>query len=176
MGWVGKGKWSPSRGGPTLKNFSKIIPIFFGRVSLIWFISHKLLFVDICKSFVTERRTTPSNLRLVKTLLMRGRQVHRGAAELYLSSHRINNAAESAVDYRVQLQRYVDEEGGKYTEAKPRCTCPLSKSTLCQGRCGPPPLLCDFILVHWRNSWFIFCSELDKEFTPKTLMRNSFHR
>ena len=69
-----------------------------------------------------------------RALLMRRRQVQRGAAELYLSSHRINNAAESAVDYRVQLQRNVDEEGGKYTEAKPRCTCPLSESTLRQGR------------------------------------------
>ena len=36
-------------------------------------------------------------------------------AELYLSSYRINNAEESVVDYRVQLQRNVDEEGGKYT-------------------------------------------------------------
>ena len=67
-------------------------------------------------------------------MLMRRRQVQRGAAELYLYSHRINNAVESAVYYRVQLQRNVDEEGGKYTEAKPRCTCPLSESTLRQGR------------------------------------------
>ena len=57
-----------------------------------------------------------------RALLMRRRQVQRGAAELYLSSYRINNAEESAVDYRVQLQRNVDEEGGKYTEAQPRCT------------------------------------------------------
>ena len=64
-----------------------------------------------------------------RALLMRRRQVQRGAAELYLTSHRINNAAESAVYYR-----NVDEEGGKYTEAKPRCTCPLSESTLRQGR------------------------------------------
>ena len=69
-----------------------------------------------------------------RALLMRGRQVQRGAAELYLYSHRINNAVESAVYYRVQLQRNVDEEGGKYTEAKLRCTCPLSESTLRQGR------------------------------------------
>ena len=33
---------------------------------------------------------------------------------MYLSSYRINNAEESAVDYRVQLQRNVDEERGKY--------------------------------------------------------------
>ena len=68
-----------------------------------------------------------------RALLMRRRQVQRGAAELYLSSYRINNAEESAVDYRVQLQRNVDEEG-KYTEAKPRCTCSFSESTLRQGR------------------------------------------
>ena len=68
-----------------------------------------------------------------RALLMR-RQVQRGAAELYLSSYRINNAEESVVDYRVQLQHNVDEEGGKYTEAKPRCTCPLSESTLRQSR------------------------------------------
>ena len=67
-------------------------------------------------------------------LLMRRRQVQRGAAELYLTSYRINNAEESAVDYRVQLQRNADEERGKYTEAKPRCTCLLSKSALRLGR------------------------------------------
>ena len=50
-----------------------------------------------------------------RALLMRRRQVQRGAAELYLSSYRINNAEESVVDYRVQLQRNVDEEGDKYT-------------------------------------------------------------
>ena len=83
-----------------------------------------------------------------RALLMRRRQVQRGAAELYLTSYRINNAEESVVDYRVQLQRNVDEEGGKYTEAKPRCTCPLSESTLRQSRLSTPPLLCDFRLVH----------------------------
>ena len=59
------------------------------------------------------------------------------------------------MDYRVQLQRNVDEEGGKYTEAQPRCTWPLSESTLRQGRWGPPPLLSDFRLVHWRNPDFL---------------------
>ena len=34
------------------------------------------------------------------------------------------------MDYRVQLQSNVDEEEGKYTEAKPRGTCPFSESTL----------------------------------------------
>ena len=67
-----------------------------------------------------------------RALLMRRRQVQRGAAELYLTSYRINNAEESAVDYRVQLQRNVDEERGKYTEAKPRCTC-LPPSQHCSG-------------------------------------------
>ena len=69
-----------------------------------------------------------------RALLMRRRQVQRGAAELYLTSYRINNAEESAVDYRVQLQRNVDEERGKYTEAKPRCTCLFSESALRPGR------------------------------------------
>ena len=31
---------------------------------------------------------------------------------------------------RVQLQCNVDEKGGKYTEAQPRCTCPQFESTL----------------------------------------------
>ena len=69
-----------------------------------------------------------------RALLMRRRQVQRGAAELYLTSYRINNAEESAVDYRVQLQRNADEERGKYTEAKPRCTCLLSESALRPGQ------------------------------------------
>ena len=48
-----------------------------------------------------------------RALLMRRRQVQRGVAELYLPPYRINNAWESVVDYRVQLQRNVDEEEGK---------------------------------------------------------------
>ena len=81
---------------------------------------------------------------------------------MYLSFLRINIALESG-GHRVRLQSIVDEgeasttrrsrvvlvfppnqqccgvggvdeEGGKYTEAKPRCTCPLSESTLRQGR------------------------------------------
>ena len=32
------------------------------------------------------------------------------------------------MDYRVQLQRNVDEEEGKYTEAKPWCTCPQTST------------------------------------------------
>ena len=50
-----------------------------------------------------------SNKYNFRALLMRRRQVQRGAAELYLTSYRINNAEESVVDYRVQLQRNVDE-------------------------------------------------------------------
>ena len=38
-----------------------------------------------------------------------GRQVHRGEAEVYLSSPRVNIAEESVVDHRVQLQRKFDE-------------------------------------------------------------------
>ena len=59
-----------------------------------------------------------------------GRQVHRGGAEVYLSSPRVNIAVESTLIHRVQLQCNVDELGGKYTEAKPRCTCPPHESTL----------------------------------------------
>ena len=77
-------------------------------------------------------------------------------AILWASLCDANNALESVVDYRVQLQRNVDEEGGKYTEAKPRCTCPLFESTLRQSRLSTPPLLCDFRLVHWRTSSLYF--------------------
>ena len=38
-----------------------------------------------------------------------GRQVHRGGAEVYLSSLRVNIAEESVVDHRVQLQCKFDE-------------------------------------------------------------------
>ena len=42
---------------------------------------------------------------------------------------------------RVQLQRNVDELGGKYTEAEPRCTCPPHESTL-----------------QWSQRWFTECN------------------
>ena len=58
------------------------------------------------------------------------RQVHRGAAEVYLSSHRVNIAKESGMGHRVQLQGNVNKVGGKYTEAQPRCTCPPTELTL----------------------------------------------
>merc|ERR1712020_590381 len=57
-------------------------------------------------------------------------EVHRGEAEVYLSSLRVNIAEESVVDHRVQLQCKFDEKEGKYTEAKPRCTCPYYESNL----------------------------------------------
>ena len=69
-----------------------------------------------------------------------GRQVHRGAAEVYLSSVRVNIAEESVMDHRVQLQCKVYEEGGKYTEAQPRCTCPSYESTLHTSRWSPCPV------------------------------------
>ena len=79
-------------------------------------------------------------------------QVQRGAAELdldlaemdlaemYLSSVRVNIVEESVVDHRVQLQCKVYEEGGKYTEAQPRCTCPSYESTLHSSRWRPCPV------------------------------------
>ena len=49
---------------------------------------------------------------------------------MYLPSLRVNIAVESTMVHRVQLQCNVDELGGKYTEAEPRCTCPPHESTL----------------------------------------------
>ena len=69
-----------------------------------------------------------------------GRQVHRGVAEVYLSSLRVNIAEESVVDHRVQLQCKVDELEGKYTEAQPRCTCPSYELTLHPSRWSPTPI------------------------------------
>ena len=51
---------------------------------------------------------------------------------MYLSSPRVNIAEESVEDHRVQLQCKFDEMEGKYTEAKPRCTCPSYESNLHQ--------------------------------------------
>ena len=44
----------------------------------------------------------------------------------------VNIAVESTMVHRVQLQCNVDELEGKYTEAKPRCTCPSYESNLHQ--------------------------------------------
>ena len=79
-----------------------------------------------------------------------GRQVHRGGAEVYLSSLRVNIAEESVVDHRVQLQCKFDEKEGKYTEAKPRCTCPSYESNLHQVGDVQHQLPLDLMLVHFR--------------------------
>ena len=79
-----------------------------------------------------------------------GRQVHRGEAEVYLSSLRVNIAEESVVDHRVQLQCKFDEKEGKYTEAKPRCTCPSYESNLHQVGDVQHQLPLDLMLVHFR--------------------------
>ena len=79
-----------------------------------------------------------------------GRQVHRGGAEVYLSSLRVNIAEESVVDHRVQLQCKFDEKEGKYTEAKPRCTCPSYESNLHQVGEVQHQLPLDLMLVHFR--------------------------
>ena len=54
------------------------------------------------------------------------------------------------MDYRVQLQHNVDEEEGKYTEAKPRCTCPSYESNLHQVGEVQHQLPLDLMLVHFR--------------------------
>ena len=79
-----------------------------------------------------------------------GRQVHRGGAEVYLSSPRVNIAEESVEDHRVQLQCKFDEMEGKYTEAKPRCTCPSYESNLHQVGEVQHLLPLDLMLVHFR--------------------------
>ena len=48
--------------------------------------------------------------------------------------------------HRVQLQCNVDELGGKYTEAEPRCTCPPYESTLQSSQRWFT--LCNFSQVH----------------------------
>ena len=78
------------------------------------------------------------------------RQVHRGGAEVYLSSLRVNIAEESVVDHRVQLQCKFDEKEGKYTEAKPRCTCPSYESNLHQVGEVQHQLPLNLMLVHFR--------------------------
>ena len=86
---------------------------------------------------------SPSPTRRSRDVLGLGRewrQVQRGAAEVYLSSVRVNIAEESVMDHRVQLQCKVYEEGGKYTKAQPRCTCPSYESTLHTSRWSPCPV------------------------------------
>ena len=79
-----------------------------------------------------------------------GRQVHRGGAEVYLSSPRVNIAEESVEDHRVQLQCKFYEMEGKYTEAKPRCTCPSYESNLHQVGEVQHQLPLNLMLVHFR--------------------------
>ena len=79
-----------------------------------------------------------------------GRQVHRGGAEVYLSSPRVNIAEESVEDHRVQLQCKFDEKEGKYTEAKTRCTCHSYESNLHQVGEVQHQLPLDLMLVHFR--------------------------
>ena len=67
------------------------------------------------------------------------------------SSRRVNIAEESVVDHRVQLQCKFDEMEGKYTEAKPRCTCPSYESNLNQVGEVQHQLPLDLMLVHFRH-------------------------
>ena len=69
---------------------------------------------------------------------------------MYLSSLQVNIAEESVVDHRVQLQCKFDEKEGKYTEAKPRCTCPSYESNLHQVGEVQHQLPLDLMLVHFR--------------------------
>ena len=63
---------------------------------------------------------------------------------------RVNIAEESVVDHRVQLQCKFDEKEGKYTEAKPRCTCPSYESNLHQVGEVQHQLPLNLMLVHFR--------------------------
>ena len=79
-------------------------------------------------------RATSTQVRLVQV------QVHLGFASVYLN---LDSAYLRGVSggHLVQLQRNVDEEGGKYTEAKPRCTClPPSQHCSGVGQVHHPPL------------------------------------
>ena len=88
-----------------------------------------------------------------------------GGAGVYLSSLRVNIAEESVVDHRVQLQCKFDEKEGKYTEAKPRCTCPSYESNLHQ--VGEVFFLFFYLLSMicplWTDSWTFMqhCKSLD---------------
>ena len=67
---------------------------------------------------------------------------------MYLSSLGVNIAEESVVDHRVQLKFKFDKKEGKYTEAKPRCTCPSYESNLHQVGEVQHQLPLNLILVH----------------------------
>ena len=72
-----------------------------------------------------------------RALLMRRRQVQRGAAELYLSSYRINIAVESG-GHRVQLQSIVDE-GEASTTRRSRVVLVFPPNQQCCGVGGVLP-------------------------------------
>ena len=56
------------------------------------------------------------------------------------------------VEVQVQLQCNVDELGGKYTEAKPRCTCPPYESTLQSSQCWSTECNFSAMLTSWEAS------------------------
>ena len=78
-----------------------------------------------------------------------GRQVHRGAAEMYLSFLRINIALESG-GHRVQLQSIVDEEEASTTR-RSRVVLVLLPNQQCWGVGSGLPSATP---AQWRNSWF----------------------
>jgi len=82
---------------------------------------------------------------------------------VYLSSPRVNIAEESVEDHRVQLQCKFDEMEGKYTEAKPRCTCPSYESNLHQVGEVQHQLPLNLMLVHFRPH---LCSGYTDQYHP----------
>ena len=82
---------------------------------------------------------------------------------MYLSSPRVNIAEESVEDHRVQLQCKFDEMEGKYTEAKPRCTCPSYESNLHQVGEVQHQLPLNLMLVHFRPH---LCSGYTDQYHP----------
>ena len=67
------------------------------------------------------------------------------------------------MDHRVQLQCKFDEMEGKYTEAKPRCTCPSYESNLHQVGEVQHLLPLDLMLVHFRPH---LCSGYTDQYHP----------
>ena len=82
---------------------------------------------------------------------------------MYLSSPRVNIAEESVEDHRVQLQCKFYEMEGKYTEAKPRCTCPSYESNLHQVGEVQHQLPLNLMLVHFRPH---LCSGYTDQYHP----------
>ena len=76
------------------------------------------------------------------------------------------------MDYRVQLQRNVDEEEGKYTEAKPRCTCPSYESNLHQVGEVQHQLPLNLMLVHFRRHLCSGYTEQYHSFLQKVTEQN----